>query len=130
PAAFGVPGNVNDPAFAPRDAARFREAPEEGRVQAGIELERVREPGERVLRVGGRPGEPVRARREDGQRVILQLVAGDTRPARTQPVVVEGHAGDVLAESAERVQVAIAEPAPVVELDAELEGGAGAGHEV
>src|SRR5690606_4808458 len=64
---------------------------------------------------------PCRFGEHDRQRVFVQSARIAER-AQPQPEMVEGDAIDVRTEVPERMEVAIADAAPIAELDAELEG--------
>ena len=100
-----------------------REVAHERAEQGGVELIGVAVRRSEALVLGGRP-ELVGQRGLDGERVGADRLRA-TLALHLEPVVVEADAGDFLAERAERVHVALADPAEVAEVDAELVGRVG-----
>ena len=119
--------HVHDAALGPLDAQLLRERAQPGREAGGIELVGVAEGGQQRVRIGIRRLELRGARRHDGQRIALDRPRLVRHPP---PVMVEADIVHVTPERAERVDIAIALAAPIAELDAELEGGLGRGHEL
>ena len=75
-------------------------------------------------RSADRAHELVVARGRGVDRILVQR-RGLAGLAHLQPVLVKRHQAEVLADLAEAVDVAVADRAPVDELDAELEGALG-----
>lgn len=117
-------------ALDPPDAALLGVAAKIGGVEAGIELISVGEGGFDRRRVGGGWSEPVGARCQDRQGKCLQCGHDTARAHQAEPMLVERETGNVPAEIAERMDIAVADPCPVAEFDTELEGRVGAPHEI
>src|SRR5205085_11747593 len=114
------------------DAANARllgTATQEARVEAGVEVEGVEHLVERILRRAPRPDE-FALRGGDGAHGPGGNVRHRTALPLAQVELVEGDALQVLAERPERMEVAVAELAPVHELDAELERRPGLADEI
>ena len=121
--------NTDDPAFGAAHAACFGEAPKVLRIQARVEVKGVGDGRQRRVRRVHRARELAMPRRHGVHRVRTQFLG---LPGREQPVpvVVERHQPQVLPDGTKRVDVAVALATPVHELDAQLEAGHGAAHEV
>ena len=72
--------------------------------------------------------EPPHLREHDAERIFIEA-RGVAELAQAQPELVERDAVDVRPEVAERMDVAIADPPPIAELDAEFDRGLGRLHE-
>jgi len=101
-------------------AALHRVLAQVSRVQAGVEME-----GVGIRRAGRRHGEAVVARHDGRHRPVLvgRDIAVGAR--QVQPVHMGRAVVDLRAEIAEAVEEAVADVAPVLELDAQLERGLG-----
>src|SRR5690606_37904527 len=88
------------------------------------ELVSVSEPAERLARIGVGQREEIGARRGGGdEHVLPRRIVRLTQPLAEQPPVMQpDERVDLAADVPELMQVAIADPAPVAELHAELEG--------
>src|SRR2546423_10146695 len=89
---------------------------------------------DRVSRISGirslaRRVEPARERRLNVEREIVDRRFVTVMP-RTQPLLVERRHAEIVAVAAERMDVALPDPEPVDELDAELERGLSPPHEI
>ena len=114
--------NAGDLALDAARAGRLGHAAQELAVEAGVEVVGVVQPGV----VAG--GKPFLLGRPQLQAVVPQIAAKAPRP-RLEPEVMEAAHPGGFADLAERVDVAIADLAPVFEQDAQLEGGLGGAHE-
>ena len=112
--------DFGDLAFDPFDPARFGMAAQEFRIEAGIEVIRVPERVEHRRRVGGGALKPTLQRRYRVQREVSKRNRIAER-AGAEPLLVEGSDAEVVAEPAERMEVAVIWPQPVDEFDAQLE---------
>jgi hypothetical protein len=116
-----VNGHIDDLAFDALDAALLAELAQESRIQAGVEVERVRDLVQRrVLDLLRRPHELVPARRDMIDAVVAEL-RRLAEPMHPLPVLLEADRPQALADSPETVDIAFARISPVDELDAELE---------
>ena len=119
--ALGILLDADHLAFGAHNAARLGVAAQEARVEAGVEVVGVGDVRQRRVRaIGHRRHEAVVPAGEGVDRIIVQR-RGLAGLAHLQPILVEGHHPEVLADLAEAVDVAVTDPAPVHELDAELE---------
>ena len=122
-AAFAVLLGIEDAALDTPRAMAFGEGAQESGVTAGIEVIGIID----VRLVGG--GEALGFRRLQLEAIGAKLV-GQALLARAQPDMVEvGHPGRP-ADLAEAVEIAIADPRPILEGYAQLEGRSGRLHEV
>ena len=122
-AALGVGLHADDPALDALHAEALAEAPQELRIQARVQVEGVVHAAPRQVR------ETVRLRGLQLQAVVA-VVAGQLALAALQPEVLEARGPVVLAREPEGVDVVLPHVAPVLEADAELEGGLRGGHEL
>ena len=113
---------IDDPPFGADHAASARHLAQEGGVEAGVELKGVAEGGQHGAGVGNRPLEPVRLGRPDRIAVVAD-VGSVAHGAARGPDMVEIDPLDRLAISTEGMDIAVAGPPPVHELDAQFEGG-------
>ena len=128
--ALGVLPDVDDLALDPPRAAFLREATQVGRVEAGVELERIidrRHDHRAGLAVGTRE-----SKLAGGLALGVEMIVGEipSRTLPTHPVVHEADAVHVDTELPEWVEVTVARTQPVDEFDAELEGCVGLAHEL
>src|SRR6185437_13785604 len=118
---------VDNLALQPLYAARLRILAQVLSIQCGIEVEGIRQAGRDKARIARRPGEAAKPRRHR-----IEAVVGERRrvaeTVQLQPVMMEGHHIDRLAERAEGMEIAMAGAAPVPELDAKLDRRLGAAH--
>ncbi len=121
--------DVDHGAFEALRAELQRVVAQVGGIQAGIEVIRIRIPVRRRGRVALRRHEPVGTRHHRGRGPILvRRHASSAR--KTQPVHERRTVVDGWPEVAEAVEETVAKLAPVAELDAQLEAGLRAAHEV
>ncbi len=125
---FRMAGCMTDLAFGPDDAVGFGIAPQEQGVSRRIELVRPAEARLDRARVLRRVLEASLFRRQDGVRPFVQA-GGFAQGPQSEPRLVEWDAVDRLPVVAERMDITIAGPAPVTELDTQLEGRFGRLHE-
>ncbi|PAV70131.1 hypothetical protein WR25_17275 [Diploscapter pachys] len=116
--------DVGDPPLDPRHPAALGVTAQIARIERGIEMIGVEQLAHRRARIFARSAEPPARRRLRAHRP-----GGDVRnrptAALAQPQLVEGYALQILPEGAERMDVAIADRAPVAKFDAELERACG-----
>src|SRR5215208_243137 len=125
-----VHADIDDLAFGPLHAVLLGEAAQIFRIKRSVEVEGVRDMTDRrISHVRPRMHELVLERRGAVDREIGE-VAGTAALVRPQPVMVAAEPFPVLADDSERVDVAVAFTQPVDELDAELERGLAALHEL
>ena len=76
-----------------------------------------------------RPVEAIRTTHCNGKGQGLEVGRIGTILSKASPIMVEGTYAVATPEGSERMDIAFAKLAPIVELDAELKGRAGCGHE-
>src|SRR5690606_38940036 len=129
-AGFGILRNVDNPALHADCTALLGKTPQEGGIEAGVELECV---------IDGRhrPGAGLAVRAHEtlrpgglglGTEIAVVEAAARTLPA--QPVMDEANSVHIYAEHAEWMKVAMARAAPVYKLDPELERRVRFAHEL
>jgi hypothetical protein len=129
-AALGMLLDFGDPPLDAPHPALLGIAPQEPGVEPGVELERIAELGQRRFRLlGRRVQELVRLRRHRRDRVLVERRAVPREPP-LEPVMVELDPHHVEPVESERVDVAVPDPRPVDELDAELVGRMRLAHEL
>jgi len=104
--------------------ARLGILAQKARIQASVEVISVVEGGLHPAPVGHRALEPATSGGGPGHRMIGQRRFLAERPG-VQPMLVERHRIELGAKTSERMKIALADPGPVDELDAQLEAAAG-----
>jgi hypothetical protein len=126
-AVVGALVHLADLAFDALHAALLRQFAQEARVQGGVEVVGVGDVGQRRIRrripVAGR--EPA-LRRHHGLRRIVADRSRASGQVQLEPELVERQRPQRTADGAEAVDIAVADAAPVLELDAEFDRGLGA----
>ena len=113
-AVLPVPLDRGDFAFAALDPAAFRDAPQEARVERRIELVGIVDP------IVGKVRELAAVRRLQLEAVIaIWAVLAPLAPV--EPEVLEARGPMVLSGAPEAVEIAVANPAPVMEFEPQLE---------
>src|SRR5271154_2082168 len=112
--------DVDNLAFEARDASRLGKFTQKPRVQAGVEMKGIGHSRKNRSRVVARPRKFAGAGRDRSQRVVcdISLIAG---LAQFEPALMKGVRPNIGANSSKRVEIAVSQPTPVPELDAELE---------
>ncbi len=103
---------------------------QEFRIERRVEMEGIGDLRERRIASIYRPHEPGLARRDRLQGILLGRVDGVILAMVLQEEGVKGDPVHIEAIGPEGVDVFVADPAPVLEFDAELEGRLGAANEV
>ena len=127
---FRVLDDVDDAPFRAPDAQRLGTLPQILRIQGCVELERIGDPRQRrtglirggVRKAAAEPG-------DDAERIDIER-SRIARHAAFEPMVVKFDPQHIEPVEAERVDVAVTDPRPVAELDAELVSGVGRTDEV
>ena len=128
-AAHGILVHRHDPRFGPARAVRFSKAAQIGAEQRRIELIGIAEARGEVARRTIGNGEAVTLGGGDRDRIVADRP--DTPLGReAQPVMVEANIVERAAETAERMDIAVADRAEIAEVDPELEGRMRGAHEV
>ena len=109
----------DDLAFDPPRALRLRALAQEPRVEHGVEMVGVGNLRQRRIgrRIAGCGHEPALRRRNGVQRIGADVLRAPRRLC-LQPILVERQQAEIAADRAEAVDIAVADLAPVVELDA------------
>ncbi len=123
-AAFAIAGDVGDLALDPGDALTGRETAQKGRIEASIEVVGIGDLVHQRLCARGRAGKAAHARGRSAHRIVADIACAHAASALAQEQLVEGDAVEVLAVSAEGVEVTIADLTPIDELDPKLAGAA------
>ena len=113
--------HVGDTAFDALHPACLGIAAQEAGVKAGVELESVGDLRQRRVGDIQRSGESTLRRGHAGEGELVDALKA-TESAQLEEIVMEGYCFDRHAEHAKRMQITIADPCPVIEADAELEG--------
>lgn len=125
----GAKAYVADGAFDPADVARLGIAAQELGVERGIEMIGISDMRQHRSRIGIGKREAARLRGDGALAIRLDRVRIALRAA-AQPILVEIDPLHVDAMLAKRVDVAVAAPRPVDELDPQLEGRLSRRHEL
>lgn len=130
-AVFAALQGVGDLPFDALHATPLRQLTQVARVQPRVEVIGIGDVRQwRIRRDVARAGHELPQRRGQGRQRVLADGPRAARVEELEPELVERQRPDALADPAEAVDVGVADPAPVVELDAELEGALGAGDEI
>lgn len=127
--ALAIKADIDDASLDALGARGFGVAAEEGREKGGIEMLGPVVALERLRAFTRRQRcEAAHTRSHDWQTIVADIVP-PPRLAGADPVMMKGNAAEIMPERAERVHVALADVAPVEEVDTELVGGVGRRHE-
>ncbi|EGF91605.1 hypothetical protein ABI_30220 [Asticcacaulis biprosthecium C19] len=118
--------DLDDLAFLAHHPARLGIPPQEASVERRVEMEGVVELDRIAIR---QPPHQALARRL-GFQVETGIVVAAPQGQQALPEVGEGHAVGIDADGAERVEIGMSHPAPVDELDTQLETGIGLADEL
>ncbi|VVT14865.1 conserved hypothetical protein [Sphingomonas aurantiaca] len=124
-----IPVDRHDPRFGPARAVGFGKMAEIGAEQRRIELIGITEARGQIVGRAIRDGEAVALGGGDRDRIVADRPGAACR-GKAEPVMVEADIVERSAETAERVNVAVADRAEIAEVDPELEGRMRGAHEI